>query len=209
MLAYAKKSPIYKMAVEEKIAFPLHPEYRTPLHPEYRTMPMVWYIPPLSPIMNYFEGKDSLNNPEMIFPGIDEMRIPVNYLASLLTAGNVEPVKKALYKLAMMRLYMRAETSGKDFDVEKLSRVDLTEKTAKYLYRLLAIAKYEDRFVIPKAHRERYVEDPAAHQGGLGYEECNGCSLASLHGSMLTKAQNGKSSEEIYEESFYGGIWRD
>ena len=24
-----------------------------PLHMEYRTLPMVWYIPPLSPILNH------------------------------------------------------------------------------------------------------------------------------------------------------------
>ncbi|MDA0190423.1 MAG: nitrate reductase subunit beta, partial [Proteobacteria bacterium] len=34
----AQKSPIYKMAVQWKIAFPLHPEYRT--------LPMIWYVPP-------------------------------------------------------------------------------------------------------------------------------------------------------------------
>jgi nitrate reductase beta subunit len=40
----AKKSPVYKMAMEWKVAFPLHPEYRT--------LPMVWYVPPLSPIQS-------------------------------------------------------------------------------------------------------------------------------------------------------------
>jgi nitrate reductase beta subunit len=196
----AQHSPIYKMVVEEKIAFPLHPEYRT--------MPMVWYCPPLSPIMNTFEGRDSINAPEMIFPAIDEMRIPMDYLASLLTAGNLAPVKAALYKMAMMRLYMRAVSSGKDFDVEKLARVGLTENSTKALYRLLAIAKYEDRFVIPKAHREDYVEDAGKAQGALGYEQCSGCTLADLHSDMLQKAQNGKNGAEIYAESFYGGIWR-
>ncbi|MGT0174748.1 nitrate reductase subunit beta, partial [Streptococcus pyogenes] len=38
----AQNSPIYKLAIEYKLAFPLHPEFRT--------MPMVWYCPPLSPI---------------------------------------------------------------------------------------------------------------------------------------------------------------
>jgi nitrate reductase beta subunit len=38
----ARKSPVYKMAVDWKVALPLHPEYRT--------LPMVWYVPPLSPI---------------------------------------------------------------------------------------------------------------------------------------------------------------
>ena len=47
----AQKSPIYKMIIDWKIALPLHPEYRT--------LPMVWYIPPFSPIMNMFEGVGS------------------------------------------------------------------------------------------------------------------------------------------------------
>jgi len=38
----ARASPVYKMAVQWKVALPLHPEYRT--------LPMVWYVPPLSPI---------------------------------------------------------------------------------------------------------------------------------------------------------------
>ena len=27
-----------------------------PLHPEYRTLPMVWYVPPLSPIKSAAEA---------------------------------------------------------------------------------------------------------------------------------------------------------
>ena len=37
-----RRSPVYKMAMDWKVALPLHPEYRT--------LPMVWYVPPLSPI---------------------------------------------------------------------------------------------------------------------------------------------------------------
>lgn len=40
----AQKSPVYKLAMDWKLALPLHPEYRT--------LPMVWYVPPLSPIQN-------------------------------------------------------------------------------------------------------------------------------------------------------------
>lgn len=201
MLEKAKKSPIYKLVVDEKIAFPLHPEYRT--------MPMVWYCPPLSPMMSYIEGKNTQLNPDMIFPALEEMRIPTDYLASILTAGNVEPVKATLRKMAMMRLFMRAQTSGKDFDESKLEAVGLTANRARTLYRLLAIAKYDDRFVIPKAQREQYVEDPNKVQGAVGFDECNGCSLADLHSSMIQKAQNGDKGSDIYAESFYGGIWRD
>ena len=34
----ARRSPVYKMAIDWRVAFPLHPEYRT--------LPMVWYVPP-------------------------------------------------------------------------------------------------------------------------------------------------------------------
>ena len=100
----AQNSPVYKLAIEYKLAFPLHPEYRT--------LPMVWYVPPLSPIMNYFEGRDSIENPDMIFPAIEEMRTPIQYLANLLTAGDTVTVKEALQRMAMMRSYMRAQSSG-------------------------------------------------------------------------------------------------
>jgi nitrate reductase beta subunit len=194
----AQSSPVYKLAVEYKLAFPLHPEYRT--------MPIVWYCPPLSPIMNYFEGKDSIKNPDAIFPAIEEMRIPLQYLANMLTAGDVEPVKGALQKMAMMRQYMRAISSGKDFDETRLERVGMNANVTKSLYRLLAIAKYEDRFVIPSSHREQYA-DPYRSQGssgfGFGGSDCDGC------GPSLAQASVAKSGKEVYEENFYGGIWRD
>ena len=44
----ARSSPVWKMAMEWKVAFPLHPEYRT--------LPMVWYVPPLSPIQSAAEA---------------------------------------------------------------------------------------------------------------------------------------------------------
>ncbi|PPK01888.1 nitrate reductase subunit beta, partial [Staphylococcus aureus] len=140
----AQNSPVYKLAIEYKLAFPLHPEYRT--------LPMVWYCPPLSPIMNYFEGKDSIKNPDMIFPAIEEMRLPIQYLANMLTAGDAQTVKEALQRMAMMRSYMRAVSSGKDFDASRLDRVGMTAHQVKQMYRLLAIAKHEDRFVIPTSH---------------------------------------------------------
>ena len=40
----ARRSPVYALAKTYKVALPLHPEYRT--------MPMVWYVPPLSPVVD-------------------------------------------------------------------------------------------------------------------------------------------------------------
>ncbi len=158
----ARKSPIYKLAIRQRIALPLHPEYRT--------LPMVWYVPPLSPVMKWFEGK-SLNATvdEMLLPVIDEMRIPVQYLANLLSAGNTDVVRLVLKKMILMRQFMRAKTIGKNFDEKSLEKVGLNKKLTEEMYHLLAIAKYEDRFVIPAAHREKY-EDLYKGQGMTGFE---------------------------------------
>ncbi|MNO31047.1 Respiratory nitrate reductase 2 beta chain [compost metagenome] len=187
----AQNSPVYKLAIEYKLAFPLHPEYRT--------LPMVWYVPPLSPIMNYFEGKDSIQNPDMIFPAIEEMRLPIQYLANMLTAGDPEPVKESLQRLAMMRSYMRSTQTGHSFDEGRLERLGLTAHQTEQIYRLLAIAKYEDRFVIPTSHKESYLDTYHA-QGSEGFGmDCGGCGFSGGTGTKSAKD----------EDTFYGGIWRD
>lgn len=160
-LEAARRSPIYKMAVEWKIALPLHPEYRT--------LPMVWYVPPLSPIMNLIEGKGSNAEPDDVFPVIDQMRIPIEYLANLLAAGDTNVIRRVLKKMAIMRSYMRNVNLGKPINTAILEENGLDEETVKAMYRLLAIAKYEDRFVIPPAHREQ-AEVLMAEQGGCGLD---------------------------------------
>ena len=40
----AQRSPVYALIKDYRVALPLHPEYRT--------MPMVWYVPPLSPVVD-------------------------------------------------------------------------------------------------------------------------------------------------------------
>jgi nitrate reductase / nitrite oxidoreductase, beta subunit len=161
----AQKSPIYKMAVEWKIALPLHPEYRT--------LPMVWYVPPLSPIMNLFEGQGSKSNPSDVFPAIDEMRIPIEYLANLLSAGDTAVIRKVLKKMAVMRTHMRALNTGKEPDHNLLKEAGLDEETVQAMYRLLAIAKYNDRFVIPPSHKEN-VSNIFEEQGGCGLDFAGG-----------------------------------
>src|SRR5699024_6812703 len=161
----AQQSPLYKMIIDWQIALPLHPEYRT--------MTMVWYIPPLRPIMNMIEGKGSNVDTDDIVPVIDNMRIPIEYLANLLTAGDTNQIRTVLKKMAVMRSYMRAEQTGKDFDVDRLTELGLTEKSIKDMYRLLAIAKYEDRFVIPRSHKEE-ATDLYAEQGACGLDFAGG-----------------------------------
>ncbi|KAA8751478.1 MULTISPECIES: nitrate reductase subunit beta [Paenibacillus] len=161
----AQQSPIYKMVIDWKIALPLHPEYRT--------MPMVWYIPPLSPITNRVEGQGSSLEANDIFPAIDNMRIPVEYLANLLTAGDTDRIREVLRKMAVMRIHMRNQQTGKTSESELLERVGMDAQEVEDMYRLLAIAKYNDRFVIPPAHREE-VEDLFSEQGSCGLDFAGG-----------------------------------
>ena len=161
----ARQSPIYKMAVEWKIALPLHPEYRT--------LPMVWYVPPLSPITNMVEGKGAAASADDIFPAIEDMRIPVQYLANLLAAGDTGIVKRVLKKMAVMRSHMRALHLGKEPDRGLLEELGIGEQEVEEMYRLLAIAKYEDRFVIPSAHREQFA-DLYSEQGACGFSNMMG-----------------------------------
>ncbi|MBB2972893.1 nitrate reductase subunit beta [Mesorhizobium sp. RMAD-H1] len=182
-LEAAKRSPVYKMAMEWKVAFPLHPEYRT--------LPMVWYVPPLSPIQSAAEaGKMGLDGD---MPDVRSLRIPVKYLANLLTAGDVEPVVKGLETMLVMRTYMRAKTVDGVTNEAIAGKVGLSGRQIEEMYRIMAIANYEDRFVIPSSHREQ-VEDAYDLRGACGFSFGNGCSggdsTASLFGGKKHKARN-------------------
>ena len=161
----AVKSPVYKMACEWKVAFPLHPEYRT--------LPMVWYIPPLSPIQSAAES--GVMGMDGMIPDVKSLRIPVRYLANLLTAGDEAPVVSALERMLAMRAYKRAQTVHHTQDLDVLNRVGLTPAMVEDMYQIMAIANYEDRFVIPSTHRE-YAENTFDLRGGCGFSFGNGCS---------------------------------
>ena len=67
----------------------------------------------------------------------------------MFTAGEVGPVRAALQRLAAMRAYMRAANLGEEFDETIPDSVRLSGNEIESMYRLLAIAKYQDRYVIP------------------------------------------------------------
>lgn len=87
-------------------------------------------------------------------PDVRSLRIPLRYLANLLTAGNEEPVALALERMLAMRAYMRAKTVDGRIDARVATKVGLTGADIEDMYQTMAIANYEDRFVIPTAHRE-------------------------------------------------------
>ncbi len=170
----ARNSPVYKMAMDWKVAFPLHPEYRT--------LPMVWYVPPLSPIQNAAEAGMIGHDGEM--PDVRSLRIPLRYLANMLTAGDEQPVATALERMLAMRAYMRAKTVDGVIDEAITARVGLTPAVIEDMYRIMALADYEDRFVIPTTHREA-VEDAYDLRGGCGFTDGNGCSTGSSGASLF------------------------
>ena len=161
----ARKSPVYKMAVEWKVALPLHPEYRT--------LPMVWYVPPLSPISAAANAGYLGTNGEL--PDFSQMRIPVQYLANLLTAGDTGPVVRALERMLAMRSFQRGKHVDGVTNTQVLEQVGLTAAQVEEMYHVMAIANYEDRFVIPTSHRE-YAENAFDLRGGCGFSFGNGCS---------------------------------
>jgi nitrate reductase / nitrite oxidoreductase, beta subunit len=90
-----------------------------------------------------------------LFGAIDALRIPVEYLAELFTAGDPAPVTAVLRRLAAMRSYMRDINLGRDPDETIPASVGMDEESVYDMYRLLAIAKYDERYVIPTAHAEQ------------------------------------------------------
>ena len=176
-LTAAQESPVYKMAMDWKVAFPLHPEFRT--------LPMVWYVPPLSPIQAAAES-DQIGMDGDI-PDVRSLRIPVQYLANLLTAGKEEPVVLGLERMLAMRSYMRSKTVDNELNTAVLDRVDLTQLQVEEMYRYMAIANYEDRFVIPTSHREYASStfDAYGEQGGCGFSFGSGCSTGNSETNLF------------------------
>lgn len=186
-LQAAQQSPVYKLAMEWDLALPLHPEYRT--------LPMVWYVPPLSPIQSAID--QGYLDSDRVLPDLSSLRIPLQYLANLLTAGDEKPVIRALERLLAMRHYMRSKHVDNALDKEILTAAGLSEVQVEEMYRYLAIANYEDRFVVPSDHREQ-ARDAFPERGGCGFSFGNGChegdNNVSLFGvrkqtSTLVKAQ--------------------
>jgi len=166
----AQNSPVYKMAIDWKIAFPIHPEYRT--------LPMMWYVPPLSPVQSQIDQGNLPTEADGVIPKTDALRFPVRYLANLLTAGDEAPIMSAITRMLAMRSYQRSVNVEQKADLEVLRSAGITEDQAQEMYRYLGIANYEDRFVIPTSHEEIRNDDPYGFQGQNGFSGGN----TSAHG---------------------------
>ena len=85
----------------------------------------------------------------------------MKYIASLFSAGDEEIVKDKWKKLLAVRIHRRRVTVG-DVSDEKadatLADAGLTAAVADAIYALTSLPKFEERFVIPAAHREQAIE---------------------------------------------------
>jgi nitrate reductase / nitrite oxidoreductase, beta subunit len=169
----ARRSPVYSFVKEWGIALPIHPEYRT--------MAMMFYVPPLSPIVSTV-NEDGLvgydlpaeRSPFELLDDLEQARLPVDYLASLFAAGDRRPVMKALRKMLAVRTYRRRASVDGGLDAATLAMLEAagtSPREADDIFRLTALAGMDDRFVLPAYNREGSqpcASDPLAHKGGTG-----------------------------------------
>ncbi len=84
----------------------------------------------------------------------------------MFTAGDTAAVENALKKLIAVRLYQRSRNVVGVEGKTALEEVGLAEGDAEEMYRLLAIAKLEDRYVVSTTRR---MERPYVKRGVAGY----------------------------------------
>ena len=101
-------------------------------------------------------------------------------------------VALGLERMLAMRAYMRAKTIEGVIDETIAAKVGLKGQQIEDMYQIMAIANYEDRFVIPTVHRE-LGEDAYDLRGSCGFSFGNGCSdgrtETNLFGSPKKKAK--------------------
>ena len=112
----AQKSPVYQFVKMWGLALPLHPEFRT--------LPMLFYVPPLGPVLAKVENGvyDNVASEARLGPlmsSLERSRIPLRYMASLLSGGNEEIIRDVYRKLVAVRVYMRSK-KVKDIPAEEV-----------------------------------------------------------------------------------------
>lgn len=127
---------------------------------------------------------------DSIIPDVKSLRIPVRYLANLLTAGKEAPIVHALDRMLAMRAYKREQSVHGVENPAFLTSVGLDAATVEDMYQTMAIANYEDRFVIPSSHKEM-VEDSFNEKGSCGFTFGNGCSDGTSSPSLFGKKPQG------------------
>ncbi len=163
----AQRSPVYRFVKDWKLALPPHLEYRT--------LPMLFYVPPMSPVMSSQESGSLDQVSDNLFHDIDEARVPMKFLSNLFGVGEEAPLRYALRKQKAVRWYRRFKTVG-DVDeptaLRMLQEADCSPEEAEAIYKLTSLCTFDERFVIPPMHREEAIEmmrDPLEHKQSVGF----------------------------------------
>jgi nitrate reductase beta subunit len=169
----AQNSPTYKFVKTWGLALPLHPEFRT--------VPMLFYVPPLLPVtasvteVNNDPQSEKMHEIAKYWPDnwlydtstqelwgtLEQARIPLEYMASLFSAGDTDKVAVRIKKLMACRIHRRNLTVGDISDAkaeQALAEAGLTRQVADDIYYMTSLAKFDDRFAVPAAHREQAIE---------------------------------------------------
>ena len=91
---------------------------------------------------------------------------------------------QALQRMLAMRGYMRAKSINGAPDDSFATRVGMTPEAMDEMYKVMALADYEDRFVIPTSHRA-HAEEAYDIRGGCGFTDGNGCSTGISKGNLF------------------------
>ena len=167
MIEAAQKSPVYKFVKEWRLALPLHAEFRT--------LPMLFYVPPMLPVMAAEQRSGAYRLASDFFSSLESARVPIRYMARLFSAGNEAEVTAVYKKLIAVRVHRRAVAVGDIADEEAaraLAEAKTNEEEADAIYRLTALPTFEERFVIPPLAREMAIEatiDPFQHKPAAGF----------------------------------------
>ena len=130
----------------------------------------------LSPIAKHWDDDWLYNTTtDELWGTIEDVRFPIKYMANMFGAGDEQKVVDRLKKLMAVRIHRRGVTVG-DIDQEKvdqtLADVGMDAEMADDIYYLTSLAKFDDRFVIPPAHREQameMIENTGDVKGSIGF----------------------------------------
>jgi nitrate reductase beta subunit len=177
MIDAAQKSPVYKFVKRWKLALPLHPEFRT--------LPMLYYVPPMLPVLaevkngQYELARANDGGLRPLLSSLERARVPLRYMAGLFAAGNEQIIGQVYRKLIAVRIYMRGQRVKDIPEAEvrdALTQGKTTPEEAEAIFRLTSLPTFEERFVIPPMAREEAIEtltDPltAKREAGFGFRK--------------------------------------
>jgi nitrate reductase beta subunit len=156
-----RRAEFARLQVRQEVADRASASSRLP-HPAH-----AFYVPPMLPVLaktkdgNYdVDGLEKEGLPAML-SSLEKARMPIKYMASLFSAGNVPVVEEVYRKLIAVRIFKRAQ-KVKDYQQAEVDAALTQGKTnaeeVEAIFRLTSLPTYEERFVIPPLGREVAVE---------------------------------------------------